>query len=161
MADKGNTDFIAAVTSELRAQREALMSVVSSLESTMADVAKAIESGKGVDMKPQLEAIESALADVAGGLGSDAAAKAIDRAVAAITKISPQINVTAPPVNVQVSPTPINVEAVMPQMPQQLPPVVHFHTPEQASTKWKIRIEGGWLPPRTATIERIAEKPKE
>jgi hypothetical protein len=152
MSDKGNLEFIAALTSRLKAQQDAMASLSSGIESALADVVKALDD-KGANkalagIERALSAIEQGMADVIGGISSSAT---IDMGplVDAIKALSPVVNVTVQPAPAA-PPAPITVEAILPPQP---PAQVHM-MPAPNTGKWKVTYptqHGN----KTMTIERL------
>jgi hypothetical protein len=159
MSAQGNLDWIAAKVGDIERQMrkdqdkrlEAFTSLLSSIESSLADVVQNIESGKG-----------------------DEAIKTMAEAIGKLQIPAPQINVNvsptpitvsaaeqpAPQVNVQVSPTPVTIENKVPQSPA---PVVNIVAPQMdVDAVWELRIPGVGFraEDRVVTIKRISNKLK-
>lgn len=149
MSDRGNLEWIATKVAEIDRQLkdsndgrlDAFTSLLSSIESSLADVVDNIERGGGA---AAIEAMAEAL-------------KALKLPEASVNLPPMQVDVhvpeqKAPVVNVQVQPTPVTVEAVLPAQPA---PIVHVTTPDQTGATWEIRMPGMYgAPDRTMTITR-------
>jgi hypothetical protein len=105
-----------------------------------------------------MSSLESSLAELLAGIENGGGAASIERAAEALKSISPDItfspniNVAPTPIKVNVNPTPITVEAVM---PQQLAPVLNFESNQKVGSTWEARIPSSFGgPDRVMTIKR-------
>ncbi len=163
MNDKGDLAFIAALTSRMAQQQTAATSLLSTLESTSADIVKGLESTATPDaikgVMGAMNAIESALADVVKHLEQLASRQDAPADFSPLADALRSINLTpqaipAPAVTVNVEPTPITVEAVMPPMP---PAQIHLMRDDKTAV-WEIKVPGSHYgaPDRILTITRKA-----
>lgn len=123
------------------AEKSHLTSLISAVESSLADMVSALGSSGVVDriqgVERLLSAIEAGIADIAA-----AADKKIDLdpLISAIKAVKPTIKVNVPPISVSVPATVVNVAAA-----------------DNKGATWKVSIpdaDGG--PARTMTITRTA-----
>lgn len=153
MSTHGNLEWIAAkigdIEKSMRSREDKRLSafegLLSSIESSLADVVDNVEKGGGA-----------------------AAIKAMADALKTLTIAAPEVHVNvnptpvpvtvnvpeqkAPSVNVNVSPTPVTFEAVM---PAAAAPVIHLIKEDPKPAKWEIRLPGQYgAPDRVMTITR-------
>jgi len=139
----------------------ALTSLVTAIESSLADLVSAMERAsegeRTAGIERLLSAIESGIADIAAGAGT---LSAIEAGLADIAQgVERQIDLSGvvaairaiKPATVNVKPTPITVQ-VTPSVP-----VVQIIDRNMAGAKWRVSMPGiDGEPARVMTIERTA-----
>ena len=169
MNDKGDLAFIAALTSRMAQQQTATAALLSTLESTSADIVKGLESTATPDaikgVMSAMNAIESALADVVTNLSAMTKREHTPADFGPLVEALRAINLTpqampAAAVTVNVEPTPVTVEAIMPPMPPMPPAQIHLlksDAPSQIGATYEVELPslyGG--EPRKMIIKRTA-----
>jgi hypothetical protein len=147
MAERGNLEWVAATLGQMQREMrsandkrlDAFTTLLSSIETGMADLLENIERGGG---SAAIEAMAKALGSIK-----------MPEVTVNVNPTPIEVKVpeqTPPMVTVQVNPTPVTMECVMPEMPA---PTVNVTTPDQKGATWKVTMPTQYGD-RVMTIER-------
>jgi hypothetical protein len=144
--------YLSSVAERVKSQHSTMERLMANVDTLMSR-AKDAPAMQGIES--MLSAIESTMAEMADSLNSARMTQALEALGACIERAAPVVNVPKQPtpvVNVNVSPTPITVEAVM---PRQAAPIVTVNMPDNKKATWEVRIPGKYgAADRVMTIKR-------
>jgi len=158
MSDRGTMDWVAAKIGDIERivketgdkRLDAFTGLLSSIESSLADIVDNIERAGGA---AAIEKIAEGLQRMK--LPDVSFNPTIERPQVNVSATSPAVNVTN---KVEPTPVQVNFEAVMPPMPDMPAPIIHvLERADIMGATWEIRIPGQYGgADRVMTLKRIA-----